>query len=74
MPATVKLTRANTTTSTPFIAVGYRMNSYQAPQFRTWATKTLREFIFKSFAMDDKYCAGVGVPCAQERDDRLDAS
>jgi len=25
------------------IAVGYRVNSYQATQFRIWATKTLRE-------------------------------
>jgi hypothetical protein len=27
------------------IAVGYRVNSIQATQFRIWATKTLREFI-----------------------------
>jgi len=27
------------------IAVGYRVNSYQATQFRIWATKTLREYI-----------------------------
>jgi hypothetical protein len=26
------------------IAVGYRVNSYQATQFRIWATKTLQEF------------------------------
>ncbi len=36
------------------IAVGYRVNSYQATQFRIWATKTLREFIIKGFAMDDE--------------------
>lgn len=35
------------------IAVGYRVNSYQATQFRIWATKTLREFIIKGFVMDD---------------------
>jgi len=29
----------------PIIAVGYRVNSFQATQFRIWATKTLREFI-----------------------------
>src|SRR3990172_4410790 len=29
------------------IAVGYRVNSYQATQFRIWATSTLREFIIK---------------------------
>ena len=30
------------------IAVGYRVNSYQATQFRIWATKTLKEFIIKN--------------------------
>jgi hypothetical protein len=36
------------------IAVGYRVNSYQATQFRIWATKTLREFIIKGFILDDE--------------------
>jgi len=36
------------------IAVGYRVNSYQATQFRIWATNTLREFIIKGFVMDDE--------------------
>ena len=35
------------------IAVGYRVNSYQATQFRVWATKTLREYIIKGFVLDD---------------------
>jgi hypothetical protein len=35
------------------IAVGYRVNSYQATQFRIWATQTLKEFIIKGFVMDD---------------------
>ncbi len=35
------------------IAVGYRVNSYQATQFRIWATKTLKEFIIKGFVLDD---------------------
>jgi hypothetical protein len=35
------------------IAVGYRVNSFQATQFRIWATRTLREFITKGFVMDD---------------------
>ncbi len=35
------------------IAVGYRVNSYQATQFRIWATHTLKEFIVKGFVMDD---------------------
>lgn len=36
------------------IAVGYRVNSWQATQFRIWATKTLKEFITKGFVLDDE--------------------
>src|ERR1017187_6272681 len=36
------------------IAVGYRVNSYQATQFRIWATKTLKEFLTKGFVLDDE--------------------
>ena len=36
------------------IAVGYRVNSYQATQFRIWATQTLREFMIKGFVLDDE--------------------
>ena len=36
------------------IAVGYRVNSINATQFRIWATKTLREFIVKGFVLDDE--------------------
>ena len=36
------------------IAVGYRVSSYQATQFRIWATRTLREFIIKGFVLDDE--------------------
>lgn len=36
------------------IAVGYRVNSYQATQFRIWATRTLKEFIIKGFVLDDE--------------------
>ena len=35
------------------IAVGYRVNSYQATQFRIWATTTLREYITKGFVLND---------------------
>ncbi|MEX1192972.1 MAG: RhuM family protein [Brumimicrobium sp.] len=35
------------------IAVGYRVNSAQATQFRIWATNTLKEYIIKGFVMDD---------------------
>lgn len=36
------------------IAVGYRVNSKQATQFRIWATKTLKEYITKGFVLDDE--------------------
>lgn len=36
------------------IAVGYRVNSKRATQFRIWATKVLREYIIKGFALDDE--------------------
>jgi hypothetical protein len=35
------------------IAVGYRVNSHRATQFRIWATHTLKEFIIKGFVLDD---------------------
>ncbi|WP_286708152.1 virulence RhuM family protein [Psychrobacter sp. UBA2514] len=36
------------------ISVGYRVNSAQATQFRIWATKLIKEYIIKGFAMDDE--------------------
>ena len=36
------------------IAVGYRVNSRRATQFRIWATGVLREYIVKGFALDDR--------------------
>ena len=35
------------------IAVGYRVNSKQATQFRKWATETLKEYIIKGFVLND---------------------
>lgn len=35
------------------IAVGYRVNSKKATQFRIWATGVLREYIIKGFVLDD---------------------
>lgn len=35
-------------------AVGYRVNSTRATQFRKWATEVLHEYIIKGFAMDDE--------------------
>ncbi|MBL7719210.1 MAG: virulence RhuM family protein [Flavipsychrobacter sp.] len=36
------------------IAVGYRVNSYQATQFRIWANKILKEYLIKGFSIDDE--------------------
>ena len=37
------------------IAVGYRVNSYEATQFRIWATQVLKEYLTKGFVLDDDY-------------------
>ncbi|MCK5061337.1 virulence RhuM family protein [Candidatus Parcubacteria bacterium] len=36
------------------VAVGYRVNSHRATEFRKWATEILHEYIIKGFAMDDE--------------------
>lgn len=36
------------------IAVGYRVNSKRATQFRIWATAVLKEYIAKGFALNDE--------------------
>lgn len=36
------------------ISVGYRVNSYQATQFRKWATSILKEYLIKGFTLDDE--------------------
>lgn len=36
------------------ISVGYRVNSQKATQFRIWATKTLRDYLVKGFAINEK--------------------
>lgn len=36
------------------IAIGYRVNSKKATQFRIWATKILKEYIIKGFSMNDE--------------------
>ncbi len=35
------------------ISVGYRVHSYRGVQFRMWATKVLKEYIVKGFALND---------------------
>jgi len=36
------------------VAVGYRVNSHRAIEFRKWATDVLHDYIIKGFAMDDE--------------------
>ena len=48
------------------IAVGYRVNSRRATQFRIWATKVLREFIVKGFALDDNRLKQGGAPFGKD--------
>jgi hypothetical protein len=42
------------------IAVGYRVNSKIATQFRIWATQRLKEYILKGFTMDDERLKNLG--------------
>ena len=52
------------------IAVGYRVNSKQATQFRKWATNTLTEFITKGFVLNDKMLKN-GKPFGKDYFDEL---
>lgn len=42
------------------IALGYRINSKIATQFRQWATLRLKEYIVKGFTMDDERLKNLG--------------
>jgi len=55
-------------------AVGYRVNSHRATEFRKWATDILHEYIVKGFAMDDERLKGIhhfGVDYFEEQLDRI---
>ena len=52
------------------IAVGYRVNSKQATQFRIWATATLKEFIIKGFVLNDEMLKN-GKPFGKDYFDEL---
>jgi len=53
------------------ISVGYRVNSYQATQFRIWATKTLKEYIIKGFVLDDERLKQGGTVLGKDYFDEL---
>ena len=48
------------------IAVGYRVNSFLATQFRIWATKVLSEYITKGFVLDDNRLKSGGNPFGED--------
>jgi hypothetical protein len=52
------------------IAVGYRVNSKQATQFRIWATNTLRDYIIKGFVLNDELLKN-GKPFGKDYFDEL---
>lgn len=54
------------------ISVGYRISSSRATQFRIWATKTLKEYIVKGFALnDDRFKSGTSMQYFNELQDRI---
>ena len=48
------------------VAVGYRVNSFRATQFRIWATGVLTEFIAKGFVLDDERLKHGGNPFGED--------
>lgn len=48
------------------IAVGYRVNSKRATQFRIWASKVLTEYIIKGFVLDDNRLKKGGNPFGED--------
>ncbi len=48
------------------IAVGYKVNSERAVQFRKWATTVVKEYTIKGFAMDDERLKAGGTVLTQQ--------
>jgi len=53
------------------ISVGYRVNSQRATRFRQWATKVLKEYLVKGFALDDERLKAGGNIFGKEHFDEL---
>lgn len=54
------------------ISVGYRVKSQSGKQFRIWATKTLKEYIIKGFALnDERFKTGNSMTYFNQLQDRL---
>ncbi|MDF1882899.1 virulence RhuM family protein [Sulfurimonas sp. SAG-AH-194-C21] len=55
-------------------AVGYKVNSHRAIEFRKWATEVLHEYIIKGFTMDDerlKQMKHFGIDYFEEQLERI---
>jgi hypothetical protein len=48
------------------IAVGYKVNSERAVQFRKWATQVIQEFTIKGYTMDDERLKNDGTPLGKK--------
>ncbi|MBN2693297.1 virulence RhuM family protein [bacterium] len=48
------------------ISVGYRVNTLSATHFRIWATKILKEYVIKGFAMDDERLKNPNQPFGKD--------
>ena len=53
------------------ISVGYRVNSQRATRFRQWASKVLKEYLIKGFALDDERLKAGGNIFGKEHFDEL---
>lgn len=54
------------------ISVGYRVKSPQGTQFRIWATRLLKEYIIKGFALnDDRFKSGSSMNYFNELQERI---
>ena len=57
------------------ISVGYRVNSTRATQFRIWATRILKEYIFRGYVINEQRLRQLGqaVEVMKRVSNRLDA-
>ena len=53
------------------ISVGYRVNSQRATRFRQWASKILKDYLIKGFALDDERLKAGGNIFGKEHFDEL---
>lgn len=75
MPPTAKTYDTQHYNLSAIIAVGYKVNSERAVQFRKWATGIMDSFTIKGFAMDDERLKNdgsiPGIRCFEEQLQRI---